>query len=457
MSLNKLIEKFNKEKRVLFTTPSHNQGEFVIPKSAKILGKKIFKADYSEIEDFDNLANPQGVILESQLKASEIYNSKYSFYLTNGSTSGIIAAMNALLNQDDRVLIARNCHKAVYNGLVITGAHPIWLMPEFNEEWGIFKPIKAEQVEKILSQNENIKAFILTNPSYEGVISNIRKISEVCKKYKVQLIVDEAHGALWSFDGTIGTPAIFEGADVSIQSLHKTAGALNPSAVLHVSKISYVDIEKIQTSLNIITTTSPSYPLLSNIEATIEFLGSKQGKNKVSELIDNIIKFKKDLSKYENIQIFSANNDITKILIKVEGFNGYNLSDILFNKYKIEDELANDKSVLFLTGIGTSKNKLNKLKNALIKISKSVCEKSCLLNEDEQNKNLNYPNPQLAISPRMAFNQPYKNIKTKDSIGEISQELIMNYPPGIPILIPGEIIKDEHLAFLSEYEYIKIL
>lgn len=454
MSLNKLIENFGRRKRTLFTTPSHNQGEFIIPKSKKLLGKKFFKADYSEIEDFDNLSNPEGIILESQMKSAEIFGSKYTLYLTNGSTSGIIASMNAILSEGDRVLIARNCHKSIYSGLVITGAHPVWLLPDYNEEWGIFKPIKAEQVERKLAQDPNIKAVIITNPTYEGIISNVAKIAEVCKRYNAVLIADEAHGALWSFDRTIGTPAILEGADISVQSLHKTAGALNPSAVLNISKNFPVDIEKIQNSLNMINTTSPSYPLLANIESTIDFLGSKTGKKKISELVDNIVKMTKDLSKYQNISIYSYNSDLTKILVKIEGLSGYTLSDILFNEYKIEDELANEKSVLLLTGIGTSKKKLDKLKKALIRISKEAAAETT---EYETMHSFNYPQPQLACSPRKIFNQPYKNVKVEDSIGQICQELVMNYPPGIPVLIPGEVIQEEHIALLDDYEYIKVL
>lgn len=457
MSLIKLIEKFNRKKRILFTTPSHNQGEFINPKSLKLLGKKVFKSDYSEIEDFDNLASPEGVILESQQKAAEIYQSKFSFYLPNGSTSGIIAIMLALLSQNDKVLIARNCHKSVYNGLVLTGACPIWITPKFNEEWGIFKPINANDVEKILSQHQDIKAFILTNPSYEGIISDISKIADVCKQYNVALIVDEAHGALWNFDKTIGTPAIYLKADATVQSLHKTAGALNPSAILHIAKDSAIDLEKVQSSLNLINTTSPSYPILTNIEATINFLHSKKGKNEISKLINNISEFKMSLSNYENIHIYYQNNDITKILIKIDGLSGTNLSNILFDKYKIEDELNNEKSVLFLTGIGTTKKKLNILKKALIKISKKQLKKGSETEQEMADDSTIICEPKVALTPQKVHSLGYKTIKTEESVGHICKEIIINYPPGMPILAPGEIIQDEHLSIIKTHKTIKVL
>ncbi len=455
MSLIKLIQNFNRKKRTLFTTPSHNQGVIMAPKSEKLLGKKVFKADFSEIEDFDNLASPNGLILDSELKAAEIYQSKFSFYLPNGSTSGILSMMLSLLSQNDKVLITRNCHKSIYNGLVLTGAYPIWLTPKKNEEWGVFKPINSQDVEEILELQRDIKVFIMTNPSYEGVICDVSKIAEVCKKYNVYLIVDEAHGALWNFDKTIGTPSIYLKADATIQSLHKTAGALNPSAIMHISKDSTIDIDKVQDSLNLINTTSPSYPILANIEGTIDFLNSKKGKNAISKLLLNIYNFKKSLSRYENIHIFSENNDVTKILIKIDGIDGFTLSELLFDKFKIEDELANEKSVLFLTGIGTTKSKLNKLKKALIKISKQVSSETG--SEFEEQKCTEICEPKVVFSPQKVYNMDYKSVKVEACIGQISKELIINYPPGMPIIIPGELIQESHLPLLKDYTTIKVL
>ena len=455
MSLINLIQKFNRKKRTLFTTPSHNQGQVIAPRSLTLLGKKIFQADFSEIEDFDNLALPEGAILDSQLKAAEIYQSKYSFYLPNGSTSGILAIMLSLLSQNDKVLITRNCHKSIYNGLVLTGAYPVWLMPKYNEEWGIYKSINAADVEHALSKQKDIKAFIMTNPTYEGTISDISKIAEVCKQHNVLLIVDEAHGALWNFDKTIGTPSIYLKADATIQSLHKTAGALNPSAIMHISKESIIDLEKVQDSLNLINTTSPSYPILANIEGTIDFLSSKKGKKEIARLLTNIYEFKKALSKYENIHVFSENNDVTKILIKIDGLTGFELSDILFTKHKIEDELANEKSVLFLTGIGTTKAKLEKLKKALVKISKSeLINKEGSENESQVQA---VCEPKVVFSPQKIYGQNYKTVKSEDCVGQISKELIINYPPGLPLLLPGERIQEEHLSILQDYPSIKVL
>ena len=162
MSIVNFIEKFRKEKRTLFTTPSHGQGDFVAPESAKMIGRRFFSCDYSEIEGFDNLAKPIGMLRNAQDCTSKIYDAKATFFLTNGSTSGIIASMMTVLRRSDKVLIARNCHRSVYNGLVLSGAVPIWLMPQYNKEWGIYESINLDYLEEMFSKNKDIKAFIMT-------------------------------------------------------------------------------------------------------------------------------------------------------------------------------------------------------------------------------------------------------------------------------------------------------
>ena len=454
MSIINFIENYKKNPRTLFTTPSHSQGEFVFPKTLKLLGKKYFQCDYSEYDEFDNLSNPTGIIKTAQDEAAKIYNAKSTFFLINGSTSGIIAAMIAVLNKGDKVLIARNCHKAVYNGLVLTGTVPIWIMPEYNQEWDIYETIKLDMLEETLSRNKDIKAFIMTNPTYEGIMSDIYRISDICKKYGVILIVDEAHGALWNFYKAIGTPALLQGADIVIQSLHKTAGALNPSALLHIGIDSEVKPTKIQQALNLITTTSPSYPILLNIEACITFLSSEKGKQKIYELLKNISRLIRALRSIPNLQVFSYNNDITKILVKITNVTGFELSDILFHKYNIECELVNEESVLFLTGIGTEKNKLKKLEKALFEIAADNIK---IIIEDKTKKPYILPEPRVRYTPASVWGKPSKEVELKYSLSRVSMELITDYPPGIPILLPGEVIRKEHIDYLADKKKIKVL
>ena len=454
MTIVNFIENFKKKKRVLFTTPSHGQGDFVNPASLKLLGHKFFTCDYSEIEGFDNLSNPIGIIRTSQVEAARIYGAKSTFFLTNGSTSGIVASMFALLNRCDKVLIARNCHKSVYNGLVLTGAVPLWLMPQYNKEWGIYETISLDLLEETLARNKDIKAFIMTNPSYEGVMSDVYRISSVCKKYNVKLIVDEAHGALWNYHKALGTPALMQGADIVVQSLHKTAGALNPAALLHIGLDSDIEPKNIQKALNLITTTSPSYPLLVNIESTINYLSSQNGQTKLQELVKNVNRTIRFLKSIPNLEVYSYNNDVTKILVKVTNMSGFELSDILFDEYNIEDELANEKSVMFLTGLGTTKSKLKKLEKALF----DLCAKNIKIkpNEERENPVINIE-PRVRYTPALLWGKPSREVELKYALARVSMELIADYPPGIPILLPGEVIKKEHIEYLKDRQKIKVL
>lgn len=363
MNLINLLKKFKRP--YLFTTPSHSGvgfGEF-----AKLVGQNIFRFDFSEIDGFDNIRNPQGVLKKSQEKAAQIYCSKKSFYLYNGSTSGILGLMLAVLDEKDKVLIPRNSHISVLNGLILSRAEGVFIEPEFDENYEVSKPISPSVIESALYQNPDIKAVIITNPTYEGVVSDLTTIATICKAYNVVLIVDESHGALWNFSAKLPTPAIQFGADASVQSLHKTAGALTQSSILHISNNSKISSRKVQKTLNLINSTSPSYLLLASIESAIEFLSSKKGAVELDKTLKAILLTREKLSKIQGVKLLE-NGDFTKIFIAVEGVSGHNLSEKL-SEYGIEDELANEKGVLLLCGLGTSKDKLEKLYKAIKRIA----------------------------------------------------------------------------------------
>lgn len=454
MSIIKYSEKFKNSNRLLFTTPSHSQGEIIAPESLKMLGKTVFENDYSEIDGFDNLSNPTGIIKDVENRLSQIYNTKASFMLLNGSTSGMIASMLATLKKYEKVLVARNCHISVFKGLVLSRAFPIWLLPKYNKDWGVFEPISPEQVEDVLRKNKDIKAFIMTNPTYEGLRADIFKIAQICKKYGVILIVDEAHGALWNFESSFGVPSTNLGADITFQSLHKTAGALNPSAVMHISRSSSVDPQILRNALNLITTTSPSYPLMMNIEATVDFLSSVEGQKQLHLLKANITDFIREIKDSPSIMVYTGNNDPTKILIRVASLSGQELSEILSEKFNIEDELSNDKSVLFLTGIGTTKKKLNKLMKALKQIASDNI--TLTIHNNEQG-DFSISEPRVKYAPSEIFNKKSVDVEQKYLIARVAMETVINYPPGIPILLPGEVIRKEHLQYMKGRETFKVL
>jgi arginine decarboxylase len=275
--------------------------------------------------------------------------------------------MLSVLDIDDKVLIPRNCHISVLNGLILTHAQGIFLEPEYDEDFGVAKAISPNAVERKLNEYPDIKAVIVTSPTYEGVVSDVASIAEVCHNRGVVLIVDEAHGALWNFSDRLPTPAIKLVADAVVQSLHKTAGALTQCSILHIAKNSLIPAEKVQESLNLINSTSPSYLLLASIEGAIKYLDSRKGSIKLEKLLDDILSLRAKLSSLEGVSLLD-NADFTKIFLKIDGLSGEELSEAFYQN-GIEDELMNECGVLLLCGLGTTRKKLKKLYKVVQKIA----------------------------------------------------------------------------------------
>lgn len=331
--LNNVIRK--KTRKRLFTTPSHG-GKFFI--SHKFY--QFYKSDLSETDAY----NPQEALDASERGAAKIYGTNATKYLINGSTSGIIASVLACVERGDKVLIWENAHPCHKNAVELAGATPVYYSVPMIEGWGVPQEITSEIIEQGLKQG--VKAVITTSPNYEGVTSDIEALLELCHRYGAYLIVDEAHGALYPFCDKLPQSSV-NIADFTVQSLHKTAGGLNPTALLHTM----TDLD-ISSALAKINTTSPSYPLLATIEANINFLNSKKGRKKILKLIELVEGLKSDCN---NVEFF--NGDSTKIILKKEGLTGYELSERLY-ELGIEDERANEKSVMLLTGLGTDYKKL---------------------------------------------------------------------------------------------------
>jgi len=455
MYISQAINKIIQHEPILFTTPGHSGGKGVLPEYKEIVGKKIFKADLSELEGLDNLQNPSGIIKNALVRASEIYGTKNTFYLVNGSTSGIIALMLATVSRGGEVLISRNAHKSVINALVLSGAQPVWVNPEWETNWNIPSCVNPEKIRQKLDKNPDIKAVWITSPTYEGVVSDIEAISKICKEKEVLLIVDEAHGALWNFSEKLPVSSIHLGADACVQSLHKTGSCLTQGAVLHLSHNSGVNLEKLTQCLNIVNTTSPSYLILSSIEASIEYLNSTEGRQNLDGLINNIEEIKFFTNMNIGISFLESNencqHDPTKLFMGLNNISGYDLSDVLFKKFNIEVELDNSKGILVLTGIGTTRKKLEKFAFSLIKAEKML--------QKSQNEPALTPfiEAEVVYSPADAFYKKSKKIEVSRAVGLVAKETIVNYPPGIPLIIAGEIIKSEHLEFFGDRKEIDVI
>ncbi len=345
MSLVRLLSE--KPEKTLFTTPSHGQKFFIYEPL-----KEMYKLDISETECQD----PQEALKVAQLRARAIYHTYSTTFLTNGSTSGIIAAVLSCTQVGDKVLIASNSHPCHFNAVRLAGARALTYDLEIDKDWGVPLEVKPEVIDFYLSRY-NIKTVIITSPSYEGIISDIEEIKAVCEKHGAFLIVDEAHGALYPFSDLLPISAV-NIADFTVQSLHKTAGGLNPTALLHCN--CEVDVSH---ALNMFMTTSPSYPLLASIEANIHYLDSRAGRKEIDNLVTRLDKMRE---KCRGCEFFG--DDPTKVLIRVPGISGYELSEMLYEDFGIEDEKTNEKSTMLLCGIGTDSKKIDRLQHVLSKL-----------------------------------------------------------------------------------------
>ncbi len=345
MSLIDVLDK--KINKILFTTPSHGQKTNIYPQL-----EDMYRLDISETE----FHNPQEALNRAQLWARTVYQTYSTTFLTNGSTSGIIAAVLSCTGVGDKVLIASNAHPCHYNAVRLAGARAITFNPDIDDEWGVQLAIRPEVIDYYL-EKYSIHTVILTSPTYEGIISDIEEIKAICEKHEAYLIVDEAHGALYPFSDRLPLSAV-NIADFTVQSLHKTAGGLNPTALLHCN--CEVDVRP---ALEMFMTTSPSYPLLASIEANILYLDSNDGRREIENLITRLDKIR---SKCNGCEFFG--DDPTKVLIRIPGVSGYELSQMLYNDFGIEDERTNEKSTMLLCGVGTDNKKLDRLQKVLSKL-----------------------------------------------------------------------------------------
>lgn len=443
----KLEEYYNKD-----YIPMHMPGH---KRNIKLLGEKLpYKIDITEIDGFDDLHHASGIIKNIENKAKRIYGSKRSFILVNGSTCGILAGIRSVINFGDKVLVARNCHKSVYNAIEINGLNPVYILPQIGED-GIDRNIDSNEVEEKLKENKDIKLVIITSPTYEGVISDVSSIVSIAHKYNVPILVDEAHGAHLRFMNYIyDKEALNSGADIVIQSLHKTLPALTSTALLHIQG-DLVKEENIAREISIFETSSPSYILMSSIEECLDIIKSK-GKELFKEYQDNLKYFYNEAKKFKNLKILGNEienkdyYDLGKIVIKTNKTNitGKELADILRKDYKIELEMSSINYALAMTSICDSKENFKRLLDALIDIDNKLEKEN--KNKEELNIKLQLPKKELSILEAIKNNNSeFKNYNELE--GRISKEYVWVYPPGIPLITPGEVISKELIKKIEEF------
>ena len=442
-----------------FHIPGHTRGCGTLPEFRKLIGKKALSIDTTD--EFDGLGTlhpATGPIKEAQDLAAKAFGAKKTFFLLNGSTAGNLALAMALTKKGKKIIVNRNCHRSILTGMIISGAEPIWLVPNRFEEWGIWGNVTPEILEQTLEKNPEAGMVWITNPTYEGVVSDIKSISKVCKKHNIPLIVDEAHACLWNFNNHLPTSALKLGADAVVHSLHKTGGSMSQSSMLHIAENSMIDCDAVEKALKLLHTTSPSLMLLASLDSARANLDSPRGKKQLERAVQNAKFLRREIDKLEHIHDlkpdFGYLTDITKVFIRADGLSGKRLESILEIDFGIEVESASDAGLLLLSNLGNTRADMQYLVKCLQQIDKSSYSDICYL---ENKKHMPMLTPIIKMSLREAFYSKKETIPKDLAIGRISAEVIAECPPGIAILLPGELITESHLPYLADYDFIEVV
>lgn len=433
------LKKYSKSGVYPFHMPGHKRN------TALSDGTMPYEIDLTEIDGFDNLHNAEGCILEVQNLAERLYNVKKAFLLVNGATGGILSAVRAMTNRGDKVLVARNSHKSVYNALEICGLEPEYIVPAVDDEFGINCSITPLQVEKAIVENPNTKLLIITSPTYEGVVSDIKEICRIAHLHKVMVLVDEAHGAHFPFSKSFPSEAVASGADAAVASLHKTLPSLTQTALLLTSNESLIN--SLAENLAIFETSSPSYIFMSAIEKCLEFC---ENASAFDEYIKRLNSFNEKCKSLKKIKVLCYGNDevknhrffdfdISKITVSVRGLdiNGTQLAEILRNDFKIEPEMVCSDYVLLISTVCDTDEGFARLINAL-----QIIDSKCSVKELNTCR-YSITMPKIAVKPCECSGKDGEFCLLEHSINKISLEYVWAYPPGIPIIAKGEIITQD--------------
>lgn len=464
--LKERLVKYGKSEIYPFHMPGHKrQGEF----------PNLFSVDITEVEGFDNLHHPEGILRASMDWAASVYGADRTWYLVNGSTCGILSAIFGTAGSGETILMARNCHKSAYHGAAIRRLRTVYVYPQHIGELGIAGGILPEDVDNFLEEHPEIRTVLVVSPTYDGVVSDIRGIAEAVHRRGIPLIVDEAHGAHFSFGGGFPEPALSCGADVVIQSLHKTLGSFTQTAVMHARK-GFVDFEKLERYLQIFQSSSPSYVFLAGIEQCI-FGMAEQGGAELAAFLGEIRRLRKGLTDPGGLtKLRLLNRDVcgrcgvwdldeSKLVVSARGcgITGEQLMARLREEYGLELEMCGADYVTAITTMWDTEEGLRRLSDALREIDRGLAERDEVADQagefgpageptETASGVVVLPAAQAAMTMAEAFEAPWEELPLADCAGRISTEFIYLYPPGIPMAAPGEWLTEETVRTALAYK-----
>ncbi|MEO0768253.1 MAG: aminotransferase class I/II-fold pyridoxal phosphate-dependent enzyme [Cyanobacteria bacterium J06649_4] len=452
------------QQNAAFHTPGHKRGQGITNRQRKLFGRSAFQADLPELPDLDNLFAPEGVILQAQQLAAEAFGPERTWFLANGSTCGIEAAILATCGPGDKIILPRNVHSSAISGLILSGAIPIYIAPSYSEEWDLALHIQPSDIEAALSEHPDAKAVLIVSPTYHGICSDVAAIANITHTHNIPLIVDEAHAPHFAFHPELPKSALASGADIAIQSAHKVLSAFTQAAMLHAQG-TRVNRDRISQCLQLTQSTSPSYLLLSSLDACRHQMATN-GFTLMSQTLALANEAFENLSKIYGLQVLQpAKGDQTRLTVDVSslGLTGFAADEILHEQFSITAELPALRHVMFIISLGNITEDIRNLVNGF--------EQLCQLHPSIQNSPLSYHGTgkhisaksspmedsqclpfavsRPSITPRQAFFAKKIPTDVHQSIGRNCAETICPYPPGIPILLPGEPITQEAIDTLQ--------
>jgi arginine decarboxylase len=440
---------------IQFHIPGHKQGAGMDPEFRDFIGKNALSIDLINIAPLDDLHQPSGVIAEAQQLAAEAFGADYTFFSVQGTSGAIQAMIMSVCGPGDKIIVPRNVHKSVMSAIIFSGARPVFLSPEMDENLGISHGITTRSVRKALRLHPDAKAVFVINPTYFGICANLQEIVETAHSYDIPVLVDEAHGVHIQFHEELPLSAMQAGADLAATSVHKLGGSLTQSSVLNL-RGSRVNPKRVQAVLSMLTTTSTSYLLLASLDAARRHLAlhgremaehalklAKWARKKINE-IPNLYCFGEEILGSEATYDY----DPTKLTIHVRrlGITGYEVERRLREGWNIEVELSDLYNILCLITPGDTEETVGKLIDALYHIADQQTGCEAVKQVEVKNPTI----PTLSLSPRDAFYAETESIPLAEADGRIIAEFIMVYPPGIPILLPGEVISQENIDYILE-------
>lgn len=433
------------EKLTSFHVPGHKNGKLL----SKYLDiEDLLSLDITEIPGADNLHNPESIIKNSQLRIANLYKTKKSYMLVNGTTCGIISMIMGTTKPGDKVIVVRDCHKSVHSGLALGQLEPVYIMPEIDIGTGLSLGITLESLREVIKDNADAKAVILTYPTYHGICSDIESIAKLVKYFGMFLLVDEAHGAHLKFSNRLPMSAIEAGADMVVHSFHKSLPALTQSSVLHINS-DHVNVVKVEEMLKMHQSSSPSYLLMASLDIAAKIMVD-EGAYLLEELIKNTDDFYESFNeasiKFIDKAYIRAGKgydfDQTKITLlgKDSDLDPMALEETLRRDKGIQCEYSNKAICLCIATVCDDKDSLLTLKQGI-----ETCEKSAYL----PTRSLVFETlPEIKLKPNEVLYRERRRVRLEDALGQVSGDYIIPYPPGIPLVVPGEIIHEKLIQLL---------